>query len=329
MAASAVAAGSNPEAVTVDPTGEHAYVANSVSNDVSVYSVDATGALTQVSCGAVGTPGCTGTVMPTNFAAGTGPLSVIVDPSNNYAYVVNQISNDISAYAINSATGALTRINCTVPLSCSVANPANFAAGTGPQSIVIDSSGQYAYVANKTSNNVSEFTIDAIGRLKPMTASTVAAGAGSAAVVLDRSGRYAYVANGAEGTISQYIVGSGGNLTPMSTAKVATGTSPQSIAITPSGIHAYVASTGGTVSQYTIDANGSLVPMGVPTIAAGANPMSVTVDSSGRYAYVANSGNASVSQYAIGADGSLAPMTAATVGAGATPTSVVTTGTWQ
>ena len=48
-------------------------------------------------------------------------------PSNNvtgFAYVANSASNDVSAYTINAATGALTSIGTPV------------AAGTGPTSII-------------------------------------------------------------------------------------------------------------------------------------------------------------------------------------------------
>ena len=57
-----MAAGSGPFSVSVDPSGKFAYVANSGSNDVSAYTINATtGALTPI--GAV-------------VAAGTGPRSV-------------------------------------------------------------------------------------------------------------------------------------------------------------------------------------------------------------------------------------------------------------
>jgi YVTN family beta-propeller protein len=45
----AVAAGSGPRSVTVDPSGKFAYVANSGSNDISAYTINATtGALTSI-----------------------------------------------------------------------------------------------------------------------------------------------------------------------------------------------------------------------------------------------------------------------------------------
>ncbi len=44
------------------------------------------------------------------IAAGTGPVSVAVDPSGKFAYVANADSNNVSMYTIDATTGALTLI---------------------------------------------------------------------------------------------------------------------------------------------------------------------------------------------------------------------------
>ena len=122
-----------PISMVVDPTGAFAYVANSGSNDVSMYSINATtGVLTSVGL----------------IDAGTTPLSVAVDPSGKFAYATNSGSNDVSMYTINATTGALTSIG-------------TIAAGTTPTSIAIHPSGKFAYVTNSASNDVSIYSIDA------------------------------------------------------------------------------------------------------------------------------------------------------------------------
>jgi DNA-binding beta-propeller fold protein YncE len=60
------------------------------------------------------------------FAAGTEPVGAAVDPTGKFVYVANNASNNLSAYTINSSTGALTAIG---------GSP--FAAGTGPWSIAV------------------------------------------------------------------------------------------------------------------------------------------------------------------------------------------------
>ena len=58
------------------------------------------------------------------FAAGANPFSVTVEPTGQFAYVPNSNSNNVSAYMIDGATGALTPV---------AESP--FAAGTGPESV--------------------------------------------------------------------------------------------------------------------------------------------------------------------------------------------------
>jgi 6-phosphogluconolactonase len=122
----------NPTAMAVDPTGSFAYVANSGSNNVSMYSINTTtGILTSV-----------GTI-----ASGTNPLSVAVDPTGKFAYVTNSGSNDVSTYTINATSGALTSTGMV-------------AAGQSPTSIAIHPSGNFAYVTSSGSNDVSMYSID-------------------------------------------------------------------------------------------------------------------------------------------------------------------------
>lgn len=65
VAGSPFAAGTNPRAITTDPSGKFAYVTNETGNSVSAYSINTTtGALTAMA----GSP----------FAVGTMPLGIVV-----------------------------------------------------------------------------------------------------------------------------------------------------------------------------------------------------------------------------------------------------------
>jgi YVTN family beta-propeller protein len=132
IATGTMIAESSSNAIVVDPTGAFAYVTNSGSNNVSMYSINATtGVLTSGGL----------------IDAGTTPLSVAVDPTGKFAYVTNFGSNDVSMYTINATTGALTSIG-------------TIAAGSNPTSIAIHPSGGFAYVTNSASNDVSMYSID-------------------------------------------------------------------------------------------------------------------------------------------------------------------------
>jgi hypothetical protein len=65
---------------------------------------------------------------PGPYATGTNPFAIAIDPTGQFAYVANEGSNNVSAYTIDSTTGALS------PMAGSP-----FAAGTGPSSVAIAS----------------------------------------------------------------------------------------------------------------------------------------------------------------------------------------------
>ena len=99
----------NPRSVTVDPTGQFAYVSSASSSYVAAYAVNrATGALTPVP----GSP----------FFVGGGSLSITVDPTGRFAYV------GLAPYSINPSTGVLTAIPGSI-----------YAAATSVRSVVIAS----------------------------------------------------------------------------------------------------------------------------------------------------------------------------------------------
>jgi len=336
----AAPAGTSPASVSADPFGRFAYVVNSLSNDISAYTITGAGTLSQINCGGGG--GCVGA----NFAAGTNPKSVTVDPSGRFAYVANAGDgvnpSTVSAYAIDSSTGALSPV---------AGSP--YAAGTSPISVSLDASGRFAYVVNSVSNDISAYTIDAAtGALTPIDRDPVTtplvvdnfpAGTTPQAIGVDPFGRYAYVVN-AGGTISAYTIDTRDPLVVTGVipgalaaigSPIATGTNPVSVTVDASGKFVYVANSGGGVSRYTIQSDGSLNSNGTTT--AGTGPASVavaastgsTVSGSHEFAYVANSGAGTVSGFSVNDSSGVLTSVGAAVGAASTPSSVTTTGTVQ
>lgn len=306
----AVAAGTNPSAVAVDPLGRFAYVTNFTDDTISTYGISATtGALTEVG---------------TAVATGLGPKSVAVDSTGRFVYVANNGGDTVSSYSIEPATGALAEIGS--PL----------ATGAQPHSVTVSPSGKVVFVtATGTGVSViSIFTIDpASGALTVHPSGAVPAGISPAGVTVHPSGSFAYVANLGGGIARYSITPRSGWLTSLGTETTAGG-SPIAIAFDPTGRFAYVAnnasSPNGSLSVYTVDALTGLLTANASgaTIATGPYPTSVTVDPSGKFVYVTNHGTGGdVWVYAIAADGTLSKTGTAT--AGGKPIAIAVSGSIQ
>jgi 6-phosphogluconolactonase (cycloisomerase 2 family) len=134
--------------------------------------------------------------------------------------VVNISSHNVSAYAIDAGTGALTALGPPVT------------AGINPYSVVVDPSGQFAYVSNESSNDISPFIINAGGALAAAS-SPVAVGTFPRSVTVDFSGGFAYVANAGSDNISVFTIddASNGALTAVG-SPVTAGSIPHSVITT-------------------------------------------------------------------------------------------------
>jgi DNA-binding beta-propeller fold protein YncE len=219
-----------PSSVAVDPSGKFAYVTSGRGmppTSVSMFTINtATGALTP-----------NGTI-----AAGGHATFVAVDPTGNFAYVTAESgptgsTGNIFMYKINATSGILQSIG-TIP------------AGIEPTSIAVDPMGNFAYVSNFRSEDVSMYTINTTtGALTPIGTTT----GGGGSIAIHPSGKFVYVSNSA-GSFSVYTIDiTKGALTLTGTTGVADSFS--SIAIHPSGAFAYVPNfSSNSVSIYRIDA---------------------------------------------------------------------------
>jgi hypothetical protein len=83
---------------------------------------------------------------------GADPVAMLVDPTNNFLYVVCYGSNQVFGYGITSATGTLTLLN-----------PPNQPTGSQPVALAmhpsVNSTGQFLYVSNSTSSSITGFTL--------------------------------------------------------------------------------------------------------------------------------------------------------------------------
>ena len=149
--------GLRPRSVSIEPTGRFAYVVNYGVNPpnicqgtyahgtgqgcvVRAFSISqTTGALTSIGANDM-------------LATGTNPIWSTIDPAGRVLYTVNINSNNVSAFLIDSTTGALSALG-------------TYPAGNGPISINVDPSGKFVYVPNVFDGSTYSYIRDGAGNL--------------------------------------------------------------------------------------------------------------------------------------------------------------------
>src|SRR5229473_5842937 len=276
-----------------------AYVTNLNDDTLSIYTVNAG----------------TGQLRGNGYIqTGSHPNSLCLDPSGKFAYVTNNIANDVSAFVVDSISGSLT------PVSGSP-----FATGSSPFTVIVEPSGTFAYVTNNQPPfNISAYAIDrSTGALSAVSGSPFATGASPAFVAVDPQGKFAYVTSFSSGTIWVYSIDAGsGALVPISGSPFAAGTEPETITLDPTGHFAYtINQNSDTVSAFSVDpSTGALAPLGGSPFPTGASPFHFTLDPSGKFAFVANGVSNNVSAYMVNATtGALAEVAGSPYAAGMEP----------
>jgi 6-phosphogluconolactonase (cycloisomerase 2 family) len=337
-------------AAPVSYTPKYVYVANNSGNNVSAYTINpATGSLTNVT----GSP----------FAAGSGP-SVAADPAGRFLYAVNAAGGTVSAFTVdqtsgvlsavagspfgggslmlpssmvvdptgtiayvtNSAPGSTTVTSFMIDRTSGALSPrASLTSGTAPGLARMDPTGQFLYLTNPLTNNVSVFANET-----PVAGSPFPAGADPLGLAIDPSGQFVYVANQVSNSISAFSIDpQTGALSEIAGSPYTT-TGPLALAIDGTGNFLYAANHSATnnISAYSIDPfTGALTLLPNSPFTAGNGPNDVGVDFSGKFLYVANGLSNDVSVFSINAvNGTLTQVTGSPFAAGAVPGSVATTG---
>lgn len=279
---------------------------------VTAYHVNSySGTLTQVS----GTPVNTG---------GSDPVAEAATPNQQYLYVANRATNNISQFTI-STSGALA-------LGKTYTTP-----GSEPLSIAVNGTGTLLFVVDYYQAGYSDTTpgpgelivypINSDGSL----GTPVASGANPytplqcfpSGVAVTPNGDYVYVTNTnsvvvttsppststppatpagcpTQGTIAGYSVSSSGVLTPIAGSPFAAGSTPTGIAIDPTSRFLYATdSVQNELIAYNIQAAGVLDPRVNGPFTTGTFPVNVVADPRGEYLYVTNYNSSTISEYTI------------------------------
>lgn len=221
----------SPTAVAVSASGNFLYVANNFTNTVGVFSISASGALTQKGF--------------SPYTVGLAPSGLGTVPSGAFLYVANSGSNNVSAFAIcdkvvtscanpNSPDGTLTPV---------AGSP--FSAGLGPFAFAADPSFNFLYVVNKQSSNISEFSFaPGSGVLTALTSPTISTGLTpfSLVIIAGTTGSnvgntltnptdFVFVSNNGASTVTEFNLNTtSGVLTPVGQATTIAGGNPSAVA---------------------------------------------------------------------------------------------------
>lgn len=258
-----VTVGTTPRALAISKDSQFLYVANSGSDDVTVFKIGTAGVLTLV-------PQKEGRSKPVGAGA-SSPIALAMTPNGQFLYVATSTSSMVTVFQVD-ASGVLT----LVPPAGPGTNPIS-SAGTGLTALGLSPNGQFLYVTNGTSNNVTMFRVESSGLLTliPPTGSNPISTGGTTpnALAVGADGIHLYVANGG-GSVSLFTIGSSGLLTLVPAVGASqnpvltpTGSTPVALTLSPDGLFLYVVNrttsvSGGIVSAYTVvSGTGALVPV--------------------------------------------------------------------
>jgi len=245
--------------------------------------------------------------------AGANPSFLSIHPNGRALYAVNERDDAgaVSAFAIERATGALTRLN---------EQPSG---GGAPCYVSVDRSGRAALVANYGGGSVALLPTASHGALAPAHV-VQHTGKGPNAerqeaphahcIIPDRSNRFALAADlGADRVFVYRLDLKAPSLQNVGEAVMRPGAGPRHLAFHPSLPLVFVANElDSTVATLRFDAErGTLAPsdtrLTLPADWTGTNyPADIHVATNGRTLYVSNRGHNSIALFSITDEGGLA-----------------------
>jgi 6-phosphogluconolactonase len=197
-------------AMSIDPSGRFLYTANTLSDDISVFSINpCSGALSKVGAN----------------VASAFPVSLTLDPAGKFLYVAAGGSDpSIQTFRIDAASGAPEKIEDLRGVS----------PPWGLKALKLDVTGKFLFlvtVGQASASSLSTLAVDpGTGIPTAIPRSSVIAGTNAVPLAADQSGRFAYIGNFGSNDISAYSLDrSTGTFTAIGTFP--TGTAPGALAI--------------------------------------------------------------------------------------------------
>jgi 6-phosphogluconolactonase (cycloisomerase 2 family) len=147
--------------LVVHPSGNFLYMADMDADGVRAFPIAADGSLGSEIAGSP-------------FASGLAPRGIALDSAGKFAFVPNEGDLNVTAFSINSSTGALALVG-------------NADTGNGPSAVTVDSTSKFLQVTNYWDGNVSTYKINpSTGALTAVAGSPFSAEDGPVSIVTTR-----------------------------------------------------------------------------------------------------------------------------------------------
>jgi 6-phosphogluconolactonase len=323
--AAGAAAGISVSASAASDVAGHVYVNDNTAgaNTIAAFDRHRNGSLTPIP----GSPFAAGGAGLGSIVGSQGALQVTAD--GRYLLAVDAGSNQISVLRIRP-NGSLRPVE----------GPPTGSGGVQPLSVAVH--GHLVYVANEgdkttgTGSNYTGFTLNAGGRLTPLSNSTFAlpSTANPGDILFNSTGtNFVGIEVGTTDPstfrIDSFLVGRDGRITPAAgspfAAEAAGPFGSEFSPADPSRLYvsnAHAGAGNGSVSAFSVAGSGALSSIGPsPYADRQTAPCWVEISHDGRYLFTVNTGSTTISSYQILSDGSLsfASTTAFSSGTGIRP----------
>ncbi len=251
-----------PEFLTTDPAQKFLFVPDEGDDLLHVYTIASAGTLTEVA----GSP------------YSQCVFQLAVDPSGKFLIAPDFCNNNIDVYSIGS-DGSLTAVT---------GSPFSETSGNSPQTVLIDPTGQWVYVADVSDGpgTISAFALSSAGALTEIAGSPFPSGQDSYSITGTPDGKYLYTNNlGTAGSeILAYSVNTTtGALTALTTPAYPGGNCWDSVDV--SGSVLFTTDCAGGVFSSVIASDGSLTTATGSPATGGSSTWPVIGDPSGNFVY--------------------------------------------
>jgi 6-phosphogluconolactonase (cycloisomerase 2 family) len=254
-------------------------ISNSSTNNVSSYSISK-----------FFDPAPSAVTLKSILGSMPGANSLMLNPVYKFGYALKSSSTSNNVFVFTHNRGSLVNVG-------------TFSARTNPSSITVHSTGQFVYVTNQATNDISAFQVNTgTGQLTSVPGQPFAAGVSPVSSVIGDSGQRLYVVNQGSSNVSGYSIDAAtGTLTNLGLS-ASLGAGAKNMTISPGEKYLYVTNqTANSISAFSILSNGNLVAIsGSPFSVAGqTTPSAITMSLDGQFLFVAWSGTKLISVFSI------------------------------